>query len=225
MLKEKNSFDWFSINNIIIIISCILFIISLFYLNNLVLMVIVYLLILYFSTKFYNNYVKFISCILPIVLFGFILFNSIKFNIVRSESYTIFSVVIKILLSIDYLLIIYEYLKEKKEKVLKVKKNKYKKYTFKELRKLNLDKYKKLNMDNIEKYISDNNISSDSDYYKVIMDNYENKSKNDLEEFVWINYLRFYKNKRYIKNNYLDKYSIIYLLVHVIIFLIIIFVR
>ena len=52
-----------------------------------------------------------------------------------------------------------------------------------------------------------------------------NKVKNDLEDYVCLNYLRFYKNKKYNKKNIFDSLNIVFISIHVIILLLSIFVR
>ena len=49
----------------------------------------------------------------------------------------------------------------------------------------------------------------------------DEKSKDELEEFVWLNYLRFYKNRRYFKRQLFEFENIIYVLVHIVIVLLI----
>lgn len=214
-------FDYSNLNIFVVLLSFILFIISVYYLNNIYLIILLYLLLLYLSTKFYNGSIKFISILLPLIICGFIAINLIKFNIFRSETHTVFLLVIKILMIVDYFCIVIEFFKNKKLKQKRI----VNQYTFKELRRKNINDAINYQKEYVSNYINENNIKDDSDYYKVITDNIENKAKNDLEEYVWVNYLRFYKNKGLQSKSEFDLFNIVFLFIHVIILLLILFVR
>ena len=133
-------------------------------------------------------------------------------------------IIVKIFFFVDYFLIILLTIKDKKYKIMKLQKRRLKKYTFKELRERKIDDFKRINQEIVNEYLKTYNILKDSDYYKVINDNYLNKTKEDLEEYVWINYLRFYKNKKYQKVR-LDKTNFLFLGIHGIILLLVLLVR
>ena len=86
---------------------------------------------------------------------------------------------------------------------------------------INIFIFKEKENKEIDNYIKNNNINLLSDYYKVLKDNIDEKSKNELEEYVWINYLRFYKNRRFVKKEVFDYVDIIYIGIHVIMLLLI----
>ena len=225
MLKNDEDFEILNLHSLVILISFILFIISLFFLKNIILVIVIYLLLLYLSTKFNNNVVKLICCILPFIIFGYLILHFIKFNLVKKESFIVYLYIIKILLFSDYLVIIYLYFKNRNKNSIKNNKLKLKKYTFRELRKQNINKVININKKYIDKYIKNNDIDTDSDYYKVINDNLKNKSINDLEEYIWINYLRFYKNRRNNHFNIFSKYNFVFLGIHAIILILVLVVR
>ena len=225
MIEDKyGEFDIKKINSIIVIISFILFIISLIFIKNVYLIIILYLLLLYLSKFYDKKIIKFICSILPIIILGYFLFHFINYNFIKNESYRVFRIIIKILFCLDYVVILYNYFKDNKFSINSLFKKK-KIYTFKELRRLNINKYRK-NVDNyIEDYLKENNISLDSDYFKLIDKNREKKSTLELEEFVWMNYLRFYKHKSDTGKINLGFYDLLFLVVHVIILLLVLVVR
>ena len=200
-IRDKiDEFDVYELNNIIVIISFLLFITSLIFVKNVYMIIFMYLFLLYLSRLYEKNIIKFICSILPIIIFGYFLIHFIHFTFIKDETFITFRFIIKILLGFNYLAILYYYFKTKKVKLIKLLKKRSHKYTFKELRKKNIDACREKTNNYIDDYLNTNNIQLDSDYFKVIEDNIDNKINEDLEEFVWINYLRFYKNRRYIKN-------------------------
>ena len=221
-LKNKfNNLNIFDINNIVIIICLILFVISLIFGNNIYMFVVMYFLILFISYRFNNKILLFLKSILLLLIIGSIIISFFSLSFIKIDIISIIHILIKICLGLSYIILIYLFLKKKKINTLKKYFKRFKFYSFKELRKRNYNNFLNNNKDNVEKYIEKNNINRSSDYYKVIEDNIEDKSKNELEEFVWINYLRFYKNKRYIKEKIIDIMDIIYIGIHVIILLLI----
>lgn len=224
--KKHDSINLIDLNNILLIISLIIFSFSLYYANNIFIFLLIFLLLFELSSHLQDNkYIRFISNFIGIILLAFLFLYFLDLSFFKLNIKLIFKIFLKVLMIIDYVLIVFVNIKRKKLKIIKNKKRKIKKYTFQELRNQKREYFQRENLTIIDKYINDNNIQKESDYYKVINDNLNNKAASDLEEYVWINYLRFYKNKRYNKRNILDKMNFIFILVHVIILLLAIIVR
>lgn len=225
-IRDKiDEFNIYELNNIIVIISFILFIISLYFVKNVYIIIGLYLCLLYLSRLYEKNILKFICSLLPIIILGYFLIHFVHFTFIKEETFKTFRLIIKIMFGVNYIAILYYYFKNKKVKLEKLYKKKSNKYTFKELRKRNVNKFRE-NINNfIDKYIDSNNINLDSDYFKVIENNIDNKVDNELEEYVWINYLRFYKNQKFKKENIFNVYNLAFLLIHVIILIIVLIVR
>ncbi len=223
--KMYEEFDYYELNNIIFIICFLIFIISLYFLNNVFLIIFLYLLVFYHATYLNDNLIKFITTILPLMIIGFLVTYFFKLTFIELDIFKYFFIIIKVFFCVDYLLIVFNFLKKKKNYILRDLKKLWRYYSFKELRKRNYNDFKEKNKDLMAEYINENNINLSSDYYKVIEDNFENKSLEDLEEYVWINYLRFFKNRRNIKKIKFEKYNLVFLGIHVIIFLLVILVR
>ena len=223
--KIYDNIDIYDLNNIVIVICIILFLISLYITKNTYIFIIMYIIILFLGSHFNNKIIKLISNILPVILFGYFLMHFIHFSMFKYLTFNTFIIIIKLLMFIDYILIIINYIKNKKIYLIKIFRKRSKHYSFKELRNKNIDKVKEINREEIDKFLKENKIEKTSDYYKVIENNFENKSKIDLEEYVWINYLRFYKNKRFNKINIFDRFNFIFLIIHVIMLLLVLLVR
>jgi len=226
-LKKKHDLISLSdLNNVLLIISIFSLLITLICTNNLIIFILIFIFIYELSSHIKNNkYTRFLSNVIGIILFGYTLITISGINFLNNHAINIVNLIIKIVLFIDYLLIILVSIKEKKLKILRKNSRNIKKYTFKELRNKKYNLFKENNLKEIDLYLEDNLIDKSSDYYKVIEDNIDNKTKNDLEEYVWMNYLRFYKNKRYNKTNIFDKLNFVFIIIHVIILLLAIFVR
>ena len=224
-IKEQlDDFDIYELNNFYVIISFFLIILSIYLTKNIYLIFFLYLFTLYISVNFEKNTIKFICFLLPVVILGYYLIQFINLSFIGEKTFYFFRFIIKLLLIIDHIIIIITYLKTKETKLTKLIK-KIKKYTFKELRKKNKDKFQdKVNKD-IESYLEKYNIDLDSDYFKVIESNIDNKVNNELEDYVRTEYLRFYKNQSLYKQNLFNICNIIYLLIHIIIFIVVLIVR
>ena len=221
-LEEFNIYD---LSNFVVILAFIVFIISLYFVTNVYLIIVIYLFILYLARYYEKPIIKFISSLLPIIIFGYFLIHFINFVFIEKETFNTFRIIIKVLLILDYLSILYYYFKAKKVKLNNIIKRNNKKYTFKELRKRNEKKIRESVNNEVESYLEDNKISSDSDYFKVIESNLDNKVKSDLEEYVWLEYLRFYKNKKYNQSKEFSVFNLLFLFVHVIILVLVLIVR
>ena len=226
--KLKDKFDEFNIyliDNKIIIISFLLFIISIYYVKNTYLIIILYLLILYFARNYEKAIIKFISVILPIVILGYVLMCFVRIRLTEQDMYIVLRIIIKILMIIDCLFVLYYYFKMKKTKKLNLLKRNHRKYTFKELRLRNIDKFRNSYNEFLDEYLENNKIGLDSDYFKVIENNIDNKIDNNLEEFVWTNYLRFYKNKKFNRESIFNFFNLLFLSINVIILILVLNVR
>lgn len=221
--KKHDSFNLLDFNNTILILSLFLLGISLIITSHIFLIILIYLLIFELNSHITNKYLNFLTDILAIILLGFVLIYLLNLSFLTFDIKGKLMIVIKGLLFLDYFFIVCHSIQNKKLKIIKGKKR-AKKYTFKELRDSKIGEFKVKNLKIITSYLEKNNILEDSDYYKVIYDNFENKARNDLEEYVWMNYLRFYKNKKYNKLMF-DKINFVFILIHVIIFLLAIIVR
>ena len=224
--KKHDAIDVSDLNNLILVISLIPLIISLYITNNIFIIILICLFVYELSTHFKSNkYIRFLSNFLGIIVLGYLFMKFLDLSFINFDIKNIYLWFIKIVVLIDYFLIVFINIKRKKLKIIKNKKRILKKYTFKELRKEKRDYFKKENILLTNEYIKNNDIKENSDYYKVIKDNLDNKTSYDLEEYIWINYLRFYKNKRFNKRNVFDKMNFVFILIHVIILLLAIFIR
>ena len=225
-IRDKlDDFNIYDLSNIVISFSFIIFLVSLYFVTNVYLIIIIYLLLLYLARNYEKPIIKFISSILPIVIFGYFLIHFINFVFIEKETFTTFRVIIKILLIFNYISILYYYFKTKNIKREKFIKRNNQKYTFKELRRKSEGKIRENVNNEVETYLEDNKISLDSDYFKVIESNLDDKIKNTLEEYVWCHYLRFYKNKKYNHKKEFDVFNLLFLFVHVIILVLVLIVR
>lgn len=221
--KKHDSFDLKDLNNLLLIMSLVMIIISLIFTNNLIILILIFLYIYELSSHVKNKYVNFLSNVLGIILFAYTLITISNISFLGIVFKNIINFIIKLILFIDYLLIIVIKIKEKNIKIIKNRRRKS--YSFKELRDKKFNFFLNNNSKFINNYVKENRIDEYSDYYKVITDNLNNKSKNDLEEYVWINYLRFYKNKRYNKRNVFDKLNLVFIVINVIILLLSVLTR
>lgn len=225
-LKELyTEFNIYDVNNVIVIISFIIFLLSIYNVINIYLIIILYLYILYFARNYEKNMIKFVSFLLPIILLGYLLIHFVNLKIIGVETFKIFRIVIKILMFLDCIFILYNYFKIKKIKLQNLLKRKYKKYTFKELKRINNDKFRNDYNSYLDDYLEKNKISLDSDYFKVIENNIDNKINDNLNEYIWTNYLRFYKNQKYNYKKYFNVSNLVFLIINVIILLLVLFVR
>ena len=224
--KKHDSIELEDLNNILLVISLIIFLGSLILVKNVLILTIIFVFIYELSSHLTNNkYINFLSNFLGIILLAYLLMNFLDLSFLNFDILKILNLVIKVLMLINYFLVIFIDIKRKKLKIVKSKKRSIKKYTFKELRSKKINEFKNNNLKVIDEYKRVNEINKTSDYYKVIKNNLDNKTNNDLEEYVWVNYLWFYKNKRYNKRNIFDKMNFVFMIIHVIILLLAIFVR
>lgn len=223
--KKYDSFLMTDLNNLLLIFTLLLFLISLFFLKNIYVYFFIYIFLFDLTRHIKKNkYILPFNGIIGIFLIAFLFFNLLNLSFLSLDIKKIMEIIVKIFFFVDYFLIILLTIKDKKYKIMKLQKRRLKKYTFKELRERKIDDFKRINQEIINEYLKTYNILKDSDYYKVINDNYLNKTKEDLEEYVWINYLRFYKNKKYQKVR-LDKTNFLFLGIHGIILLLVLLVR
>ena len=223
--KKYDSFLMTDLNNLLLIFTLLLFLISLFFLKNIYVYFFIYIFLFDLTRHIKKNkYILPFNGIIGIFLIAFLFFNLLNLSFLSLDIKKIMEIIVKIFFFVDYFLIILLTIKDKKYKIMKLQKRRLKKYTFKELRERKIDDFKKINQEIINEYLKTYNILKDSDYYKVINDNYLNKTKEDLEKYVWINYLRFYKNKKYQKAS-LDKTNFLFLGIHGIILLLVLLVR
>ena len=223
--KKYDSFLMTDLNNLLLIFTLLLFLISLFFLKNIYVYFFIYIFLFDLTRHIKKNkYILPFNWIIGIFLIAFLFFNLLNLSFLSLDIKKIMEIIVKIFFFVDYFLIILLTIKDKKYKIMKLQKRRLKKYTFKELRERKIDDFKRINQEIVNEYLKTYNILKDSDYYKVINDNYLNKTKEDLEEYVWINYLRFYKNKKYQKAS-LDKTNFLFLGIHGIILLLVLLVR
>ena len=219
-LKNKD-IDLSDLNIGIFLVCFVIFIISIVLVQNIFIIIVISFGLIFLNKK-QNKIINFINNILPIILFSYLLLWFLNYNIININS--ILLVLIKLLLLINYLYLTLNYLRIKNDNIFNENRKLKKIYSFKQLRDNNLDRVKKYNQEEVDEFIKKNNINKESDYYKLIHDNFDRKCQNDLEEYVWINYLRFYKNKRFHKQKNLKIIDLVFFLIHVIILLIILIV-
>lgn len=224
LIKRYNELDIYDLHTIIVILCFFLFLIGLIFGKTIYLFIAMYLVVLFLSKYFSNKVITFLISSLPFLLIGAMALPFFSLSYFKVELLNIIYIFIKSWLGISYVILIYFFFKKKKRRFVKHFRKRFKYYSFQELRNRNYNQFKERNKDILEGYVEKNNINRSSDYYKVMENNMDEKSKTDLEEFVWINYLRFYKNKRNFRKNVFDFINVIYLVIHIIIILLI-FVR
>ena len=210
--RKHREFKLSNINNLIFIISFLLMVVSIYIVNNYILLIFIYLFILELSFHSSNKSIRFLTYILGI----FVLVNIlIKYNFFAFNFLSIFLIICKIILILDYLLILIRELNYKKNKYFK--RISLQKRTFKNLRKSNLNSFLIKNRKIINNYIKQEALPLNSEEVQLLNDNLLEVSKNDLEEYVYSNYLKFYKyqKKKFLKQ--LDLYNFVFLSIHVII--------
>ena len=195
--SNKTKFQVSNLNLILLILSFILFASCIYITNNIyfIILLYIYLFFLYKSSSI-TKVTLFLTNISLIMIIGWFLLQFLILDFLPFDILKYLRILIKVLLLLDYFLII---AKEIKGKNIKYVKGGHIKRTFFELRKRNIKKFYKKNKDLVNDYVELNDVDNESDYYKVLKDNLEYKTKNDLEEYVWLQYLRFYKNKKYIR--------------------------
>ena len=220
----RNNINLSNLNNSLLIISLIMFTFSIYFLNNKYwfLVIIVLLYELYNHTK-KNKYLKLIMDISFIITLGYFLLTFIDLSFFNFNILKYIKILIKVLFLVTYFWIIICEISNKKIKHLKRKKKSGR--SFNELRKSKINYYKEKRSDYINSYIKEHNIDATSDYYKLIKANLASKTKEEMEEYIKLEYLRFYKNRALVKKNIFDKFNIVFLLIHVIILLLVILVR
>ena len=219
-INQKINLD--DLNIIVLIVSILLYIVSLLFSKNI--LIIVFLFFLNFELFIHlkrNKYLTFLNAILPIIIFAYLLLSNLKLNL-PFDYLMIYRIIIKTLLIIDYVILVINIIKKRKIKYVRGSKRKH---TFNELRKRMIKKVHQDNLNYIEDYIIDNDIDKKSDYYKVISKNIKLKTIDDVEEYVTLNYLRFYKNKKYNRRNIFDKLNLAFLGIHVIILMLVFLLR
>ncbi len=229
MLKKikmsHDNIDLEDLNIILLLLSIIPYFISLIYGNNIIVIILLYLLnfeLFYHLKKI--KWISFLNYILPIIIIGYIFLSYLDLSFIQFDILKIVNYFIKFILGIYYLVNVFLIVKDRKIKYIKGR-NRLHSHTLNELRKSNINKFYKNNLEYQEKYMNDLGIKNGSDYYKVINNNVKNKTINELEEYVTLNYLRFYKNKKYNKRNVFDKLNIVFIGIHVIILLLVFLVR
>lgn len=207
-----------NLNSITLSITLILLSITLIVVKNIYLLILIYILIyeLFYHSR--NKSIQFMTDISGILLLGFI-FISLNLNIIDIKNTLL--ILVKTSFFLSYLLIVIKEIKNKKIKYFKLK---HGKYTFKELRKKKISKFKEIYLSEINNYLSENKIEDGSDLQGLVKDNLDNLASDKLEEYVYINYLRFYKNQVNFKFK-LDYINLLYLVIHVIILILSLLVR
>ncbi len=222
MFKKITRINLDNLNIIILIISIFFYLTSIIITKNIFIIFILFLIdFLIFINSIRNKYITFLNALLPVIIISFVLLTYISLNL-PFDYIRLYRLIIKILLIIDYLVLIINIIN--KRHIIYIKGSK-RKHTLNELRKKNINKYQDDNLDYINKYIIDNDIDIKSDYYKVICKNIKLKTIDDLEEYVTLNYLRFYKNKKYSHRNIFDKLNLAFLGIHVIILMLVFLLR
>lgn len=223
LITKLKEFNLEKINSLVLIISFILYLLSIYLVNNKYILIINYWFIYYISLKNKNKIIRFFKDITGILLLGFFFISLLNLNVfILDYKYYIF-LIVKLSFLITYLLLVVKNIKIKKIKYLKIRKGS--KYTFKELRRKKIDDFKDKETKEINSYLERENILVNSEYAKLIKDNLDNLASNELENYIWMNYLRFYKNQKKKKNNNISKYDLVFLIIHVIILLLSLLVR
>lgn len=222
VINKIKNFNLKRINIFIYIISFIIYLMSIYLVKNIYLLIIIYFFLFILYSKINHKVIEFFVYILGILLIGYIFINLLNLNIFILDYKKIFIIIIKLFYLFSYFSIFLLNIKNKRREYLKIKKGK--KYTFKELRGKKIEQFRNDELAKINYFIDKQGINN-SEYEKIIRDNLSNLTDESLDKYIWINYLRFYKNQKKQKNNNISKSDLVFLTIHVIILLLSLLVR
>ena len=222
VINKIKNFNLKRINIFIYIISFIIYLMSIYLVKNIYLLIIIYFFLFILYSKINHKVIEFFVYILGILLIGYIFINLLNLNIFILDYKKIFIIIIKLFYLFSYFSIFLLNIKNKRKEYLKIKKGK--KYTFKELRGKKIEQFRNDELAKINYFIDKQGINN-SEYEKIIRDNLSNLTDESLDKYIWVNYLRFYKNQKKQKNNNITKSDLVFLTIHVIILLLSLLVR
>lgn len=222
VINKIKNFNLKRINIFIYIISFIIYLMSIYLVKNIYLLIIIYFFLFILYSKINHKVIEFFVYILCILLIGYIFINLLNLNIFILDYKKIFIIIIKLFYLFSYFSIFLLNIKNKRREYLKIKKGK--KYTFKELRGKKIEQFRNDELAKINYFIDKQGINN-SEYEKIIRDNLSNLTDESLDKYIWVNYLRFYKNQKKQKNNNISKSDLVFLTIHVIILLLSLLVR
>ena len=222
VINKIKNFNLKRINIFIYIISFIIYLMSIYLVKNIYLLIIIYFFLFILYSKINHKVIEFFVYILGILLIGYIFINLLNLNIFILDYKKIFIIIIKLFYLFSYFSIFLLNIKNKRKEYLKIKKGK--KYTFKELRGKKIEQFRNYELAKINYFIDKQGINN-SEYEKIIRDNLSNLTDESLDKYIWVNYLRFYKNQKKQKNNNITKSDLVFLTIHVIILLLSLLVR
>mgnify|MGYP004530658193 FL=1 len=222
VINKIKNFNLKRINIFIYIISFIIYLMSIYLVKNIYLLIIIYFFLFILYSKINYKVIEFFVYILGILLIGYIFINLLNLNIFILDYKKIFIIIIKLFYLFSYFSIFLLNIKNKRREYLKIKKGK--KYTFKELRGKKIEQFRNDELAKINYFIDKQGINN-SEYEKIIRDNLSNLTDESLDKYIWVNYLRFYKNQKKQKNNNISKSDLVFLTIHVIILLLSLLVR
>ena len=222
VINKIKNFNLKRINIFIYIISFIIYLMSIYLVKNIYLLIIIYFFLFILYSKINHKVIEFFVYILGISLIGYIFINLLNLNIFILDYKKIFIIIIKLFYLFSYFSIFLLNIKNKRKEYLKIKKGK--KYTFKELRGKKIEQFRNDEIEKINYFINKQGINN-SEYEKIIRDNLSNLTDESLDKYIWVNYLRFYKNQKKQKNNNISKSDLVFLTIHVIILLLSLLVR
>ena len=222
VINKIKNFNLKRINIFIYIISFIIYLMSIYLVKNIYLLIIIYFFLFILYSKINHKVIEFFVYILGILLIGYIFINLLNLNIFILDYKKIFIIIIKLFYLFSYFSIFLLNIKNKRKEYLKIKKGK--KYTFKELRGKKIEQFRNDELAKINYFIDKQGINN-SEYEKIIRDNLSNLTDESLDKYIWVNYLRFYKNQNKQKNNNITKSDLVFLTIHVIILLLSLLVR
>lgn len=222
VINKIKNFNLKRINIFIYIISFIIYLMSIYLVKNIYLLIIIYFFLFILYSKINHKVIEFFVYILGILLIGYIFINLLNLNIFILDYKKIFIIIIKLFYLFSYFSIFLLNIKNKRREYLKIKKGK--KYTFKELRGKKIEQFRNDELAKINYFIDKQGINN-SEYEKIIRDNLSNLTDESLDKYIWVNYLRFYKNQKKQKNNNISKSDLVFLTIHVIILLLSLLVR
>lgn len=222
IINKIKNFDLNKINIFVCLISFIIYLISIYLVKNIYLLIIIYSFLFILYNKINYKIVEFLVYMLGILLISYIFINLLNLNIFILDYKKIFMIVIKLFYFFSYFFILVFNIKNKRKEYLKIRKGK--KYTFKELRNKKYNQFKNNELVKINDFIDKQKINN-SEYEKIIRDNLSNLTDEELDKYIWVNYLRFYKNQKKQKNNNISKSDLVFLSIHGIILLLSFLVR
>ena len=188
VINKIKNFNLKRINIFIYIISFIIYLMSIYLVKNIYLLIIIYFFLFILYSKINHKVIEFFVYILGILLIGYIFINLLNLNIFILDYKKIFIIIIKLFYLFSYFSIFLLNIKNK------------------ELRGKKIEQFRNDELAKINYFIDKQGINN-SEYEKIIRDNLSNLTDESLDKYIWVNYLRFYKNQKSFHRRFVNGFS------------------